>query len=62
MIMIAMKTTALSRESVQRTQRLLFVAFERGSVAAFRERQVAYFPTPSDEVGMTQGAENAVQE
>ena len=35
MIMIAMKTTALSRESVQRTQRLLFVAFERGSVAAF---------------------------
>lgn len=61
MMMIATKTITFSEESVQRTQRFLFVAFEWGSVGVIWSRQETYFPTPFYEVGMAQGAEDAIQ-
>lgn len=62
MMIIATKTITFSEESVQRTQRFLFVAFGWGSAVVIWSRQVTYFPTPFYEVGMAQGAEDTIQE
>jgi hypothetical protein len=62
MMMIATKTITFSEESVHKTQRLLSVAFGRGSITVFWQWGATYSPTPFYEVCVAQGAEDAIQE